>query len=412
MSWHELLEQFRTRTSGAGAFDRLAEFLRTADDREIERFALSALEVVPSGGAFLDSTLSHISSSGLARLTDKCVAILESQTSNDACESVLAYVSLQQPLDLQPHLRRIFALRPNAGTYYENWPWRGAAETDVSFLSSSLQSTQIATRTKAWECLLETRRPDAMSLALAATDKVQLDQPAEIYLRTVGFNAPHERLYKEACEHMTFPPGYFAVDGPSWNSRSLHPTWRLKSGSKEFRFGGPGSASCGLCTQNLHHLISLPTSRVFDDACDDSTIPLEVCLSCVGWVEGCLFYQYSASGSPRALDVGTAKPEFVAGPLRETRVYLAPTPDRWRWQDWALANARENLHRVGGHPCWIQSADFPECRSCGKTMHFLFQLDSGLPIADGGEWLWGSGGICYGFRCMGCRITAFRWQCT
>jgi hypothetical protein len=412
MSWHELLNQFRAKAPGAGAFDRLAEFLGTAEEDEIEQFALSALEVAPAGGTFLDSTISHIASSGLIRLVDRCMSILESGAPNEACQSVLAYVSLQQPQDLQPYLLRIFALRPNAGTYYENWPWRGAEETDVPFLTWSLQTTQIATRMKAWECLLETRRPDAMSFALAATDKVHLDQPADYYLRTVGFNATHKRLYREHCAHIIFPSDYFVVDRPSWNSRSLHPTWHLEGGGKAFRFGGSGSSSCGLCGRNLQHLISLPTSHVFDDPSDDSTIALEVCLSCLGWVEGCLFYQYSVDGSPRALDVGSAKPEFVADALRETRVDLAPTPDRWRWQDWALSNARENLHRVGGHPCWIQSADFPDCKSCGKTMHFMLQLDSDLPSVDGGEWLWGSGGICYGFSCVDCRITAFRWQCT
>jgi hypothetical protein len=82
------------------------------------------------------------------------------------------------------------------------------------------------------------------------------------------------------------------------------------------------------------------------------------------------------------------------------------------WQDWGLANGRENLHRVGGHPSWIQSAAFPDCLSCGTTMQFLLQLDSEIPTADGQEWLWGSGGICYSFQCSPCRVTTHLWQCT
>jgi hypothetical protein len=44
---------------------------------------------------------------------------------------------------------------------------------------------------------------------------------------------------------------------------------------------------------------------------------------------------------------------------------------------------------------------------------FLLQLDSGLPIADEREhrWAWG-GGLGYGFWCDGCRVSAWRWQCT
>jgi hypothetical protein len=45
-------------------------------------------------------------------------------------------------------------------------------------------------------------------------------------------------------------------------------------------------------------------------------------------------------------------------------------------------------------------------------MGYLLQLDSDLPTADGGEWLWGSGGIAYGFWCDPCGVSSFLWQCT
>lgn len=45
-------------------------------------------------------------------------------------------------------------------------------------------------------------------------------------------------------------------------------------------------------------------------------------------------------------------------------------------------------------------------------MRFIFQLDSNLPNADDGEWLWGSGGICYVMSCTPCRTVAYLWQCT
>jgi hypothetical protein len=407
----DLLERFRDKRPDAESFDHLAGFVLTADPDRIEQFAFALLEVVPGGGTFLDLVLSHVSREGLARLADRAVTTLES-ASSEACESVLAYASLQYPRDLQRHLPRMFVLRPNAGSYYENWPWRGAADTDVSFLLWNLKSSQSACRLKAWKCLVETRRPDAISRAVAIADDIALEQPVESYLRAVGINTRYERLYVDHCGHIVFPPEYFAVDRPSWSSRSLHPTWRLAGDSRQLRFGGAGSAGCGLCGKTLHHLITLPSSSVFGDSSDTSTAQLEVCLSCLGWEQDCLFYRHSSDGSVQSLDVGSVQPEFVAEPLREACIRLTRTPERWTWQDWGYSNSRENLHRIGGHPCWIQSADFPDCKSCGETMHFLLQLDSGLPGADGGEWLWGSGGICYAFRCAACRITAFRWQCT
>jgi hypothetical protein len=101
-----------------------------------------------------------------------------------------------------------------------------------------------------------------------------------------------------------------------------------------------------------------------------------------------------------------------AGPLGEAEVRPVETPRRWRWQDWALSNGRENLNRVGGEPCWVQSAEYFDCPTCGSLMSFLMQLDSDLPTEDGGEWLWGSGGIGYGFWCDRCKVSAFLWQCT
>jgi hypothetical protein len=68
-------------------------------------------------------------------------------------------------------------------------------------------------------------------------------------------------------------------------------------------------------------------------------------------------------------------------------VRLDETPRQWRWQDWGLSNGRENLNRVGGEPCWVQSAEYPCCPICKGLMRFLMQLDSDLPTGDGGEWL-------------------------
>lgn len=151
---------------------------------------------------------------------------------------------------------------------------------------------------------------------------------------------------------------------------------------------------------------------MFGNSAEVQTIPLEVCLSCLGWEESVLHYSHAADGRPVSLDGGAVTPEFPGETFRETTALLVPTPSRWRWQDWGMSNGRENLNRLGGHPTWVQSAEYPDCAGCGQPMYFLLQLDSHLPTSDGGEWLWGSGGICYAFSCRSCRHTAFLWQCT
>jgi hypothetical protein len=123
-----------------------------------------------------------------------------------------------------------------------------------------------------------------------------------------------------------------------------------------------------------------------------------------------LWFRHDAEGRPTAHAVEeTKQPEFPSGPLRETEVTLADFGPRWRWQSWGKAG---NLHRLGGPPAWVQSADYPACPSCERRCAFLLQLDSELPLEGGGEWLWGSGGVAYVFWCDACRVSGQLWQCT
>lgn len=411
MDAEEVLQRFQHQPADKATYRELTAYLQAAPTERIDAFALAALVDVPSGGTFFDQALSHVSREGFQRLVERSLALLESGASGEAVESVFAYASQQFPGDLRPYLQRLFPLAPNAGAYYENWPWRGAEAADLDWLFVQL-SGGAGGALKAWECLMEARNVESMAAAIAAVAPAgSHQQQVQSALRTVGFRTPQERLYAQTCEHLVFPPGFVTRDNLA--AGRSHPTWHLAAGSdRKVRFGGWGAGRCGLCGQRLHHLISLPSSRVFDGADTAATTALEVCLSCVGWEEGVLFYRHAADGVIESLDVGSAQPEFVAGPLQEAVVRLAPTPARWFWQDWALSNGRENLNRVGGHPAWVQSADFPDCSCCGSTMHFLLQLDSELPTDDGGEWLWGSGGVGYVFRCSACRVTAYRWQCT
>ena len=264
------------------------------------------------------SVLGHVSDAAFVRLIDQAVAALEVHQT-EAGGSVIAYGSLQLPHALRRHLPRLFELRPNNGSYYENWPWRGAEPSDIDFLGRQLNSRDDARRMKAWRCLLETRRHDAMSIAIAAAGQVDLDYPLEIYLHQVGFASLDRPLSSNDSAHLIFSHDDFTLDRPPWISRSVHPTWNL-SGGESLRFGGRGSAACSLCGEPLHHLITIPEANIFSPGSGKvrGEISLETCLSCLGWERPVLFYKHDLDGRAQPLDIGSSKPEFIRDPLRET----------------------------------------------------------------------------------------------
>ncbi|BFH17646.1 hypothetical protein WJ0W_001943 [Paenibacillus melissococcoides] len=69
---------------------------------------------------------------------------------------------------------------------------------------------------------------------------------------------------------------------------------------------------------------------------------------------------------------------------------------------WTLEAASSQL---GGHPAWVQDADYPACPSCSATMKFLGQIDW-EDIEEYGE------GIYDAFICPDCRIAATNYQQT
>lgn len=60
--------------------------------------------------------------------------------------------------------------------------------------------------------------------------------------------------------------------------------------------------------------------------------------------------------------------------------------------------------QIGGHPAWIQDADYPACPCCSRTMTFVAQADMGQVAEDEG--------IYYAFVCRECLITAVNYQQT
>ncbi|TWO68661.1 DUF1963 domain-containing protein [Caenimonas sedimenti] len=403
-----LLTDFSQRRWETRPFERLFELLQSGP-QAAALFAESALERVPEGGTFLNTALSFVPRDEFQRLVE---ASLQRLGRSQAAEDLVAHASLQFPDLLHPHLGQIFEARPNKDTYYEQWPWRSSGEAAGEHLLDVLACPPSeAAALRAWLCLLETRHETLLRVAEAKADAVPLELPFADYLLEIGFAWPHGPMYTSEVSHLIFAEGYFTAPRATWTARTLHPSWHVEGTGVACRVGGCAAGTCGLCGGQLHHLLTCPLpAGNGESTCEP--IAFVTCLSCLGWEKPLLSYHHPVGDCPRSLDVGNIVPQFPALPLRETVAQLTPTPSRWRWQDWGLSNSRENLCRVGGYPTWVQSAEYPACPGCEERMRFVLQLDSELPTENDGEWLWGSGGVCYAFWCASCRNSSLFWQCT
>ncbi|HEX5102509.1 MAG TPA: DUF1963 domain-containing protein [Pirellulaceae bacterium] len=234
------------------------------------------------------------------------------------------------------------------------------------------------------------------------------------YLHEVGFEATSNglrQLYADGPRHLIFADGYLD-ERAGWQD---HPTWHLPENAPatQIDIGGDGNTNCGHCGGRTHRLVRFAHVDHLPFVMGVESLSIETCLSCLGWEDPrVMFYRHSDNGLPTCLAEHGGPPQFPAVALQQTTVQMVDMGPRWHWQYWGATNSVENLHRIGGHPTWIQSAEYPQCPGCHSTMCFLLQLDSNLPTMDEGDWLWGSGGIVYVFWCTACRISAMLWQCT
>ena len=220
-----------------------------------------------------------------------------------------------------------------------------------------------------------------------------------------------KRYCSQRAYHIIFPRGYFGAPYAPHLAK-YHPTWRFEGGEAGYRLGGVLDEADGDAQNPLFHLIALdPLPRDLPVR----SLPRLILAAHVREInEGeIVFYEHGAQGMPRRIG-GRTQVEYVQDePIKECEVALAPTPARWAAQDWAMSNSRQNLARIGGEPSWIQGAQVPTCPICGEKMEFLMQLDSELPSCEqGGEVMFGSGGILYVFWCERTRVSGFFMQCT
>jgi hypothetical protein len=379
---------------------------------EIRPLAELLLERPPRNSVFFDALLSFLPPGEWKTLAELAVLRLRTDPANEIAESIVEYGSLQAAEALADEPETLFSVARYFRTYYGAYAWRGAPEEAVPFLERVLTHGDSEERLRAFRCLLQMRRPGALATAMAGSRSLGLDTGMlTAHLHEVGFEqrgGAFFRLFESAPLHLAFPPDYVGTL-PAHTLRDLHPSWGGPAPGDGVRFGGRGSGNCSVCGQACHHLLTLEPVPACTAVSQLPRLELDTCLSCLGWSVPALWFRHDREGTPSALPSGERKePEFPADPLGEVTARLVRLDDRWDWQAWGASNGRENLHRIGGHPTWVQSAEYPKCPECSSTMRFLLQLDSEL---DKG-WLWGSGGILYVFWCDRCAISGQLWQCT
>jgi hypothetical protein len=411
-----LLDTF-ARDGGADAFHTGFYALLDEAPGEVPALVMGALDRPLRNAYFVGEAVSYLSPEAVPGVVERALAVLADNARREAAERVLSHVALEFPRLLHPHLARLFDDRADVES------WRESGELDHPRLLRVIgQGGRDGYR--ALRCLLETRTPAAFAALSRNTKLLKYGSEANYLLdqkygsqtshllevgyepvpreddadgeapRSFGaalrslFTRPPEpeprewrRLYPEASYHLRFPDGYRDGLMISRLVRERHPTWRLDAGdAPPQRFGGEGECVCGICARTTQRLITLDPVPPGLEVTAVPRLTLEMCVRCVE-VNEVMEYVHDAEGRPlpHRHQVPGDEPEFESVPLRAAEVRLAPTPARWFWQNWGASNDRQNLSRLGGHPSWVQNAEYPHCPECGRFMTFLIQLDAALP---------------------------------
>ena len=395
-------------------------------------------ELPSTASAFIGATLDLMCDDALAVVVAEAWRRAKSGAMSDMLKEALEFAALQMPSVFQDDWDRLFSLarfRGNGEVHVDN-AWRAMDDATVFQKHNRLEGLLPGApdHDKLVWSLLHSRRPAVVREVAERGFSNQPNLAGQVkgwraisgrdLLLMAGYESEGQTLralHSELPLHLRLSSAqrkHMWAESPRWRQAiwNAHPTWDVHDRASPVAIGALGGIladTCGLCHAPLHRLLRLPAGTTADIV---GAITFGTCLSCLGWESRPLFYCHDSGGLPHAhasqQRPSPLIPEFVTQPLMEAEAALFRAPARWTWQDWGASNNRQNLHRVGGPPAWVQQADYPECPDCHTTMGFVMQLDSNLPQTDGGGWLWGSGGCNYTFWCPVCRVSAHLWQCT
>jgi hypothetical protein len=417
----ELIDKFKAERWDSRPYDRALEIARGTPER-VGELVTRIVREIPKGGTFLDMVISFMPLEDFPDVVRAALDVLARDPENEAAGDTILRASMQNVQSLHPHLSRIFELRVNHQSYYQFYPWRESGMLHADYLKKVIGDTSKDDDMKkdAWRALLETRDPEAMKLFRDGNNLADSDIPLEYWFKYVGFemqpSGGFRQLYAAQLYHILFPETYMGPAVMAWIRETRHPTWGWdmdQAGMAEARFGGSIHGKCPVCGRGLHPLLTLDPVPEGIGVTGIGRLSLSACMRCVFYGNP-VFYRHAAGGGMEALDGAETHQgddwwDADMAPLTETAFRLWKTPARWKWQDHAIANSRENLFRLGGDPPWIQNPDYLTCPTCGETMSFLGCLDSDIPV-DGGEGetlMWDDGGMCYIAWCDRCKVSGY-----
>lgn len=323
---------------------------------------------------------------------------------NEAADKAIAYVSVHQPGALTAHLPALWDIRPNPQSYCASWPWRAADDAEITRLLRVASDASEPDARFAVSCLIQTRRPEILARLPAGND----------HLAMAGFERDGDgelrRLHATAVWHLAFPPQILQQWAAQRPLRRRQPSWPASTGSgQQHVTSGFLDQTCPACGQRLHRLLRLDPVPSGIGITSRERLEFAWCPLC-GMFTGTRYARHAPDGTPEPFPARRGSgPDHEPEPFEDwlipqTPVELVRLGERWRQQDWGLANDRENLHRAGGEPTWIQDAGYPACPGCPQTMSAAGQI----AVED----LWNAEGICYLLWCDPCAISAIVYQQT
>lgn len=361
----------------------------------------------------LADLIPHLTEAEFAALTEDAVRRLADGEGSDDVLECIERASLQIPTALGPHLA---TLGDQDDLYRSAFAWRASDQGDADALAEAVAA---ACEQADCERLVETGNVAAIRRAYEQlSPEGRTDLACWALMHDVELADGDARaLTLGPCHHLQFEAKRARDVGPVDELRSLHPTLRLSSSNDIAGLaGGKTEAACGLCSGEVAVFVRLDGPPP-GFAVSARPLTLAVCVACLTDYGGApivpLFYDHT-SGAPVTLNPTSQQrtPEYRWPPMPVSRMRASPTPPRWQVQDVMLANSRENLHRLGGRPTWVQEADYPDCPTCAKRMPFLAQLSYELPVAPGCDSGLNEEGLTYFFWCDDCQVSAVTEQCT
>jgi hypothetical protein len=300
--------------------------------------------------------------------------------------------------------------------YRVEFAWRAADPIERAALEHRIVSGADGDIvTKNWEMLLETRDIDAIMRVFGRFSAEDQKALAHYALeRDILIDEQHATSMTHGpCHHLFFAGGLPSTDtGYVEAIRRLHPTARLRSEHDVAGLsGGVEKGGCSVCHQPVSVLLRLRGAPV-GFSVRPGPLTLVACISCLSVDPSALYYSHENPLEPvsMAAEAGRKAADFFFSPLPVSRMRASPTPKRWQIQDGL--NYRENLHRIGGRPSWIQYAEYPECPRCTRLMPFLAQLSSDLPAMPGEASGLTEDGLTFFFWCDDCQVSAVLSQYT